>query len=151
MSQCIRQIVKLALIKKFLGHVVLQPQDLGDLHLNGHLPANIAEEVVVSGIDQVGFLDGTVIQPQNDIAVSVEVGAGHGDGLVGVGREYGQGAGGIEANTPHEFGVDVVLADGTLDGDADTTPDIGGRLFLYTLVSNRRIEVYRESLVASHT
>lgn len=106
---------------------------------------------MVSRVDQVGLLDGTVIQPQNDIAVSVEVGTGYGDGLVGVGREYSQGACGIEANAPHEFRVDVVLADGTLNGDADTTPDIGSRLFLYTLVRNRTIQVWHESLVASHT
>ena len=68
-GQRIGKVKELALIKDFLGHVVLQPQDLGDLHFNGHLAADVAQQVVVGRVDFLSLLDGTVVQPEDDIAV----------------------------------------------------------------------------------
>lgn len=41
--QGIGQIVKFAAIEELLGHVIFQPHNLRDLHLNGHLPPNISQ------------------------------------------------------------------------------------------------------------
>lgn len=46
-----------------------------------------------------------------------------------------QRAGGIEANASDVAGVDVMLVDGTLDGDADCAPDVGSGLFLVNAIS----------------
>ena len=85
--QRIRQIIELALVELLLGHIVLQPQHLRDLHLDAHLAAHIPQQVVVGGIDLLGLLDGAVVKPQHDVAVVavavVEVGSCHCYGLVG--------------------------------------------------------------------
>jgi len=124
------QVVELAAVEELRGHVVLEPQDLGDLHLDGHLAADVAQQAVAGGIDAVGLGDGAVVQPEDDVAVRVEGGRGDGDGLVGVAGEDGQRAGRVEADAADVRGVDVVLAEGALHGDADAAPDVGGRLFL---------------------
>lgn len=62
--------------------MILQPQHLGDLHLNGHFAAHVAEQVVLSGIHHFGFLHRTVVQPKDDIAVRVKVGACYGNWLI---------------------------------------------------------------------
>jgi hypothetical protein len=56
MGESISQIVKLAFVKHLLWHIILEPKGLGDLHLNGHLPADIAEEIVPRGIDLLRLL-----------------------------------------------------------------------------------------------
>ena len=59
----IGQIVELA-ARKLLGrHVVLEPQDLGHLHLDVHGAANVAQQVVAGGIDGVSLLERTVVEP----------------------------------------------------------------------------------------
>lgn len=126
----IPQIIELASVKKLLGHVVLEPKHLGDLHLNGHLATDIAEQVVVGSIDLRGFLDWTVIQPQDHVAVRIEVWARYRDRLVGIIGENRQGAGGIKPDTSDRVRVDIVLANSALNGDTDAMPDVGGRLFL---------------------
>ena len=62
--------------------------------------------------------------------IIVKFWSSHGDGLVGVVGENGEGAGGIEANAADRGRVNVLLVQDTLDRRADTTPDIVGRLFL---------------------
>lgn len=131
--QRIAEIIELAAIEQLLWHVVLQPEGFGDLHLNAHLSADIAEEVVAGGIDLLGLFDGAVIQPQYDIAVIavvLEVGPGYGDGLVRVFREYRQRTSGIEADSLDQGGVDTRLVNDTLYTMAYTVPDVGGGLFL---------------------
>ncbi len=86
-SKGIRQIVKLAAGKEIGRHVVLEPEDLGDLHLDAHLAANVLEQLVVGGVDLFRLLDRAVVKPQDNVAVVAivgEVGAGDGNGLVGV-------------------------------------------------------------------
>lgn len=126
----IPQIIELAFVKELLGHVVLEPQNLWDLHLNGHLSADIAEQVVVGSIDLRSFLNWTVIQPQDHVTVRVEVRARYRDRLVGIIGENRQGAGGVKPDTSNRVRVDIVLANSPLNGDTDAMPDIGGRLFL---------------------
>lgn len=126
----IRQIIELAFVKELLGHVVFEPKNLRDLHLNGHLAADIAEQVVVGSIDLHGLLDRTVIQPQDHVAVRIEVRARYRDRLVGIVGENRQGAGGIKPDTSDGVRVDIVLANSALNGDTNAMPDIGGRLFL---------------------
>ena len=134
-GESIRQIVKLAAVEQLLWHVVLEPQDFWDLHLNAHLTANVAEEVVVGGINLLRLLFGTVIEPEDDIAVIailiVEFGAGDRDRLVGVIGEDCERASSVEANAANRRLVDVVLVQSALDRLADAVPDVCGRLFLF--------------------
>lgn len=102
MGQSIGQVIKLASCKQVGGHVVLEPQDLGNFHFDAHGAANIAQQVVTGGIDLVGLLDGAVVKPQNNVAVIAiirEVRTGDGHWFVGVMSENGKGASGIEADT----------------------------------------------------
>jgi hypothetical protein len=134
LSQSIAQIVEVAFRKQLWGHVVLQPQDLGHLHLNAHRATDITKEVVLGGIDLLGLLDGTVVEPQDDVSVVavciVELGACDALGLTGLFVEDCQRAGCVEADAADGFRVDVVLVHGTLDGVADALPDVGYGLFL---------------------
>jgi hypothetical protein len=69
MCKSVAQIVELAAVKQFLRHVVLQPQHLGYLHLDGHLAADVAEKVVVGSIDLLCLLHRSVVKPQDYVAV----------------------------------------------------------------------------------
>ena len=78
-----------------------------------------------------------MVEPKNDIAVigcRVKVGSGDTDGFIGVVSEDGERARGIEANAPNRVGIDVVLSDGPVDRDADTTPDVSCGLFLLNML-----------------
>jgi hypothetical protein len=134
LGQSIAQVVEVALCEELRGHVVLQPQDLGHLHLNAHRAADIAEEVVLGSVDLLGLLDGAVVEPQDDVAVVavcvVEFGACDALGLAGLFVEDGQRAGCVEADAADGFRVDIVLVHGTLDRVADALPDVGYGLFL---------------------
>ena len=84
---------------------------------------------MLGGVDLVRLLDGAVVQPEDDVAVVAIVGevrAGDGDGLVGVGGEDGEGAGGVEADALDLGGVDGGLADDAADALADALPNVGG-------------------------
>lgn len=89
----IRQVVKLAAGKEIGGHVVLEPEDLGDLHFDAHLAADVLEQLVLGGVDLFRLLDRAVVKPQDNVAIVAivgEIGAGDGDGLVGVVGKDGQ-------------------------------------------------------------
>lgn len=136
MGQGVGQVVELAAIERLGRHVPLQPGDLGDLHLDAHPAADIAQEVVVGGVDLVGFGQGPVVQPEDDVAVIAvvgKVGTRHGHWLVSVVGEDGERAGGIEANALDGLGVDSGLGDDLPDADGNAVPDVGGRLFLIGL------------------
>ncbi len=86
----IAEIVELGSCKELWRHVVLEPKNLRDLHFDTHFASDVSEQVVVSVIDELGLIDGTVVQPQNDVpvvSIVLEVGAGDGDWLVGIVRE----------------------------------------------------------------
>lgn len=87
MLQGIRQVIKFASIKELFRHVVLEPEHLGDFHLNAHGPTNITEQVMVGGIDLLGFFDRAVVQPQNHVVVIprfIKARSSYGHGFVGV-------------------------------------------------------------------
>lgn len=69
MCERISQVVELAIRELLLWHVVLQPKHLGYLHFNAHLSSYVSEKIVVCGIDLVGLLFGSVIEPEDDISV----------------------------------------------------------------------------------
>ncbi len=56
-----------------------------------------------------------MIQPEDNVAVVVEVGTCDRNGLICVLGEDGEGAGGIECHAPDSGRVDVVLIKDTLD------------------------------------
>lgn len=132
--QSISKVVEVALGEELWRHVVLQPQDLGHLHLNAHGATDIAEQVVLCVIDFLGLLDRAVVEPQDYVPVIavciIELGACDTLWLTSLFVEDGERAGGIEANTADGLWVDVVLVHGTLDGVADALPDVGDGLFL---------------------
>lgn len=105
--------------------MILQPQDLRNLHLQGHRITNIAQHLVLSGVDQVRFLCSAVVQPQDDIAIGVEVWTGDGDRAVGFGED-GERAGCVEADAVDFCWGDVLLGEGLADCGADALPDVGG-------------------------
>lgn len=49
------------------GEIPLQPQQLGYLHLQGHLTANILEQLVLGGIDLIRLHLSTMVHPQYDV------------------------------------------------------------------------------------
>lgn len=106
--------------------MILQPQDLRNLHLQRHRIANIAQHLVFRGVDQVRFPCSAVVQPQDHVAISVEVWTGDGDRAVGFGREDGERAGSVEADAVDFCGGDVLLGEGLADCGADALPDVGG-------------------------
>lgn len=135
LGQSVSQVVEVALGEELRRHVVLEPQNLGHLHLNAHGATDVAEQVVFCSVDLLGLLDGTVVEPQDDVSVVtvciVELGAGDTLRLAGLFIEDGERAGGIEADTADSLWVDVVLVHCTLDGVADALPDVGDGLFLH--------------------
>ena len=77
-------------------------------------------------IDLFGLLDWAVIEPENNISVIVEFWARYRDWFVGIVGEDGKRAGSIEGQAPNRCGINVILVKDTLDGRADTTPDVVG-------------------------
>lgn len=133
MGQSIGQVVELASGEQIGGHVVLQPQNLGNLHFDAHGATNIAQEVVTGGIDLVSLLDGSVVEPQNDVAIVAivrEVWAGDGYWLVGIVSENGERASGIKANTLDASQWDERVCNDFLDTIADCVPDVSRGLLL---------------------
>jgi hypothetical protein len=131
--ESICKIIELGTLKQLGRHVVLEPEDLGHLHLDAHLSADVLEELVLGVVDLFGLFNGPVVEPQNDVAVVTivcEVGSGNGERLVSVVSEYGQRAGGIEANALDAGWIDGRLANDTPDTFADALPDICGGLLL---------------------
>ena len=78
------------------------------------------------GINLLRLFDGPMIQPQYDVMVIIEFWSSHGDGLISVMGEDGEGAGSIKTNATDGGRVNVLLVKDTLDRSADTTPDIVG-------------------------
>lgn len=56
-----------------------------------------------------------MVEPENDIAIVIKIGSGHGDGLVRVVREDGERAGSVKGHTAYSAGIDVVLVQDTLN------------------------------------
>lgn len=83
---------------------------------------------MISGIDLFGLLYGSVVQPQDDVAIGavgiVEGRTGDGNGFVRVVTEDGQRASGVEPNALDLGDVDAGLLNNALDTDADAVPDV---------------------------
>lgn len=109
----VSQVVELATVEELLGHIVLQPQDFGDLHLNGHLSAHISQKVMVGRIDLVRLIHGAVVEPKDDIAVVavfvIKVWSSNCDRLIGVFSEDCERARRVETNATNGVAVDIVL------------------------------------------
>lgn len=81
-------------------------------------------------IDFLGLVHWAVIQPEDDIAVGVKVGAGDRYRLIiNVGQDS-QRAGCVKSNSSDCRGIYIMLADSTLNSNTDTTPDISRGLLL---------------------
>lgn len=70
---------------------------------------------MVGGIDLGGLVNGTVVQPKNDVVVIVETRASDGHRFIGVMREDRQRASGIERKTSDRVGVYAMLIQNALD------------------------------------
>jgi hypothetical protein len=138
MGQRIREVVELAAVKQLRRHVVLEPEHLGDLHLDAHGAADVLEQLVLGVVDELRLGDGAVVQPQDDVAVVAVVGKGRpcdGHGLVRVVGEDGQGACRVEADALDLGRVDGSFGDDAADAFADAEPDVGRRLLLQSRMS----------------
>lgn len=110
--QRVRQVVELAAVEELGGHVLLEPQDLGDLHLHAHLAADVAQQVVFCVVDLDGLVERSVVQPEDHIAVVaivLEFRPCYRDGLVGVVSENSEGARGVKADALDRGRVDLGL------------------------------------------
>jgi hypothetical protein len=109
--------------------MVLQPEHLWNLHLNTHLPPDIAEQIMTGGIDLLSFLNWSMIKPENNIpiiSIIGETGASDWDWLIGIVGKDCKGTGCIEAYSADGGGIDVVLAESSLYAHADASPDVCG-------------------------
>lgn len=111
MSESIRQVIELVLCECLSGHIIFQPQDLGDLHLNRHFPSHITQHLVSSGINLICFTSCSVIQPQDHVPVIVEFRPSNGDWLIGIGGEGSERASRVKANATDVRWVDLVLGE----------------------------------------
>ena len=57
------QVIELAAIEELFRHVVFEPEHLGDLHLDAHCAAYIAQKIVFCSVDLFGLFHRPVIQP----------------------------------------------------------------------------------------
>ena len=79
------------------------------------------------GVDLLGLFDGSVVKPQNDIAIVpivFKVGPSDGHWFIRIVSKDCQGAGGIKANSTDGCGIDVVLVKCSVDTVADTAPNV---------------------------
>lgn len=133
MCQRVGKVVELAAGEELGRHVALEPENLGHLHLDVHGAADVAQEVVARGVDGIGLGLGSVVEPQDYIAVvgiGLKVGARDGYGLVGIVGEDAEGARGVEAEALDGGRVDLGLGKDTAHTAADAVPDVGRGLFL---------------------
>ena len=69
---------------------------------------------MLGGIDFLRLFDRSMIKPQNNVAIIVELWSRHRDGLVRVVSEDGKGAGGIKTNAANGGGVNALLVQNPL-------------------------------------
>lgn len=81
-SEGIGEVIKFAFLIEFLGHIVLQPEDLWYFHFDRHLPAHIAEQIMICGVHLFSFLHRAMIEPEDNIAISVKIGSSNRDRVV---------------------------------------------------------------------
>lgn len=135
MRQGVGQIVEFACCKQLRGHVVLEPKDLGHLHLDTHLSADIAEKIVIGAIDLLHFIDRTMIEPENHIPLFLPEAGRDRDRLIGIEREDGERTGCIESDAFDTPRIDGFLLHCFLDRVAYAVPDIRcGLLIVIVLV-----------------
>lgn len=79
---------------------------------------------MLGSVDLGCFFDGPVVKPEDDIMIIIKSGTGDGHGLVGVMGENGERAGGIKGKPPNGVGINAMLIEDTLDGIADTSPNV---------------------------
>lgn len=88
---------------------------------------------MAGSVDLLGLFNGSVIKPQDDIAiVSIvfEVGTSDRHWLIGIVCKDCQRASSIKANSADRCGVDVVLVECSVDAVTDAAPDVGRRLLV---------------------
>ena len=101
---------------------------------------------MVGSIDLSGLLDGSVVKPQDDVAiisVVLEVRAGNCHGLIGVVGEDCQRASGIKANSSDSGRINVVLVQHSVYTLADAPPDVCCRLLIISLLGLPQSNVLR--------
>lgn len=133
MGEGISEIVELGSGEKLWGHIILEPENLGNFHFDAHFASDVSEEIVTCIVDELGLRDRSVVEPQNDIAVIavvLEVRAGNGNRFVGVGREDGQRASGVKANAFNGVGVDLGFADYPANTFTYALPNVCRRLLV---------------------
>lgn len=82
------------------------------------------------GVDPLGFLERPMIEPQDDVPVTIKIWTGHGHWLIGVVREHGKRTCSIKADASDGRGIYRALLQSSTDRRADSAPDVGGRLLL---------------------
>lgn len=90
---------------------------------------------MLRGIDLRRLLNGSVVEPQDNVPIIIKVRSSNGDRLVSVVREDRKRAGSVKADTTDGRGINIVLCQSSLDCGADTAPDVIRRLLLNNGVS----------------
>ncbi|MFT3962358.1 MAG: hypothetical protein QM701_13080 [Propionivibrio sp.] len=110
-----------------LGKVLLEPEDLGQLHLDADFAADVGQRGIVRGVERRRLRAGAVVHPHDDVALGL---ARLGDGnRLPAGADRHQRAGGVDADRGDARRVDRRGGDRFAHGGANLRPDVGGGLF----------------------
>ena len=94
---------------------------------------------MVCGVDLIGLINGTVVQPENNITVIpifiVEVWASDADRFIIIVRENGERTGSVKSNTSNRAIVNIVLVHCSADRGTNGSPNVGSGLLLFEALS----------------
>ena len=85
---------------------------------------------MLGGIYLCRLFHGPMVKPQDNVAVVFKLRAGHRHRFIGVVGKNSQGASRIKSNASNAVDSNAVLVQDALDGVADASPDVIGRLLL---------------------
>lgn len=115
------------------GHVVLEPEDFGNLHLEGHCASYVVEYHRACAVDELSFCTRAVIGPEDDVAFDGGGGGrgpgvgSDGDGSAGRAVLDGEGTGRVESDSFDERVGDSRGTEDVLTCFGDAVPDWRGR------------------------
>lgn len=109
-----------------LRQVPLQPEELRRLHLRRDTPADIAQHLMIAGIDLRRLPGGAMIHPDDDIPGGIARRTDRDRRSIGLDGD--QRACRVEADTRHFGDHDPRLSNGVANTAADGLPDLLARL-----------------------
>ena len=110
-----------------LREVLLEPQHLGQFHLDADLATDVGQGGVLGRVDRRSLRPGAVVHPHDDVVLRfARIGDGH---RLAAGADRHQRAGRVDADRNDARRIDRRASHRLANGGAGLCPDIGGRLF----------------------